>query len=149
MKQSLKTTLVVTAVIFFITTAVATTITTAFAQINVLSHKFDVQGLPGIVGEVQNNGTRSYDKYDVDIVANFRDASGTLISSEDGYIDAQTLGPGDSSAFQVSSFDDSLPDTASTYDLIVNDERVVVGAPVEGDSSNDSSSNDDEGDDGN
>lgn len=149
MKQSLKTTLVVTAVIFFITTAVATTITTAFAYINVLSHKFDVQGLPGIVGEVQNNGTRSYDKYDVDIVANFRDASGTLTSSEDGYIDAQTLGPGDSSAFEVRSFDESLPETASTYDLIVNDERVVVGAPLEGDSSNDSSSNDDEGDDDN
>ena len=140
-----------TAVIFFITTvAVTTTITTAFAQVNVLSHKFEVEGLPGIVGEVQNNGTRTYDKYDVNIVANFRDASGTLISSEDGYIDAETLGPGDSSAFQVTSFDESLPDTASTYDLIVNDDRVVVGAPLEGDSSSsDSSSNDEEGDDDN
>ena len=75
--------------------------TTVFAQVNVLSHKFDVTGLPGIVGEVQNNGHMAYDKYDVDIVANFRDASGTLVSSEDGYIDAQTLGPGDSSAFEV------------------------------------------------
>ena len=34
--------------------------------------------------------------------------------SEDGYIDAQTLGPGDSSAFEVRSFDQSLPDKAST-----------------------------------
>ena len=149
MKQGLQKTLVVAAVIFFIVTAMTTTITTAFAQLNILSHKFDVQGLPGIVGEIQNNGTRSYDKYDVDIVANFRDASGTLISSEDGYIDAQTLGPGDSSAFQVTSFDESLPNTASTYDLILNDERVVVGAPVDGDSSSDSNSNDDEGDDDN
>ncbi|MDN5867854.1 MAG: hypothetical protein L0H55_10715 [Candidatus Nitrosocosmicus sp.] len=142
----MQTTLVVTAVIFLIITAVTTTITTAFAQINVLSHRFETTGLPGVIGEIQNNGTRSHDKYDVDIVANFRDVSGTLISSESGYIDAETLGPGDSSAFQVSSFDDTLPDTASTYDLIVNDERVVVGAPVDGDSNSNSNSNDDEGD---
>jgi hypothetical protein len=112
-------------------------------DIMVLSHHFETGGLPGIVGEVQNNSTRSYEKYDVDIVANFRDSTGELISSETGYIDAETLSPGDSSAFQITSFDESLPDTATTYDLVVEDERVVQGASLSGDDEEEES-NDDE-----
>jgi hypothetical protein len=118
-------------------TVAAVTVTEAQTDSNiiVLSHRFETDGLPKIIGEVQNNSTRTYDKFDVDIVVNFRDAAGTLIISEEGYIDAETLSPGDSSAFQAISFDESLPDTASTYDVIVDDDRVVVGAPLEGDSS--------------
>ncbi len=43
-----------------------------------------------------NNDTRSYDRYDINIDANFRDASGRLISSHSGYIDAEILRPGSS-----------------------------------------------------
>ena len=102
------------------------------SEIIVLSHGFNTDVYPEVVGEVQNNDTRSYDKFDVNIVANFRDASGALVSSEEGYIDAETLSPGDRSAFNVLSFDESLPDKATTYDLIVNDDRVVVDEPLEG-----------------
>jgi uncharacterized membrane protein YgcG len=139
--------IIVVVAIFFIASAAVTTTQITFGQtanpIIVLSHSFNTEVYPEIVGEVQNNSTRSYDKYDIDIVANFRDAAGTLVSSEEGYIDAETLGPGDSSAFNVVSFDESLPDKATTYDLIVEDDRVVVGAPL-GEGSNDSSSSSDE-----
>lgn len=122
------------------------TLTFAQSEIIMLSHGYNDDVFPEIVGEVQNNGTRSYDKFDVSIVANFRDSTGALVSSEEGYIDAETLGQGDSSAFSVVSLDESLPDKATTYDLIVDDERVIVDAPLEGGDSSSSSNNDDEQD---
>jgi len=120
------------------------------SPIIVLSHRFDTNGLPSVIGEVQNNNTRGYDKFDVDIKVNFRDAFGTLITSEDGYIDAERLNPGDSSAFEATSFDETLPDIATTYDIIVDDNRVVEGASINGDSDNsneDSNDNEEEDDD--
>lgn len=98
----------------------------------VLSHRFDdSQFSSEIIGEIMNNDTRSYDKYDVSIYANFRDPAGALVSSEEGFIDAERLGVGDSSAFNIYLFDDSIADRASTYDLIINDERLVSGQPLD------------------
>ena len=100
------------------------------------SHSFNTDVFPQIIGEVENNSTRTYERFDIDIVANFRDATGILVSSETGYIDANTFAPGDSSAFDVTSLDETLPDKATTYDLIIEDHRIVEGAPLEGGSGN-------------
>lgn len=98
----------------------------------ILSHGFeDDRFSSSIIGEILNNDTRSYDKYDVDIYTNFRDATGRLISSEQGFIDAETLYPQDSSAFDIFIFGDDIADRASTYDLIINDNRVVQGQPLD------------------
>lgn len=57
----------------------------------VLSHRFDDNQFSSkIIGEIMNNDTRSYDKYDVSIYANFRDPAGALVSSEQGFIDAES-----------------------------------------------------------
>jgi hypothetical protein len=98
----------------------------------VLSHRFDEgRRSSEIVGEIMNNGTRSYDRFDVDIIANFRHSAGGLVSSERGFIDADRLRGGDSSAFSVFVAGDGTADQASTYDLIINDDRVVVAQPLD------------------
>ena len=109
----------------------------AYSQVDqdlvILSHRFDQDRFSNeIIGEIMNNDTRSYDKFDVDIFANFRDASGALLTSEQGFMDAETLRPGQSSAFSIFLLDEELPEAVTTYDLIVNDERVVIGQPLEG-----------------
>lgn len=85
-----------------------------------------------IVGEVLNNNTRTFDKYEVDIHALFYDSSGALVGSEQGFIDAESLSEGDKSAFSVFILDDAIRSEAVTYDLIINDERVLEGASIGG-----------------
>jgi hypothetical protein len=95
-----------------------------------------------IVGEVLNNSTRSYDRFDIDIYGSFYDASGRLVGSDQGFIDADTLRSGDRSAFDILITDDAIRNEAVTYDLVINDERVLEGASVGGDGT---SGNDDDG----
>ena len=101
-----------------------------------------------------NNGTGALDKYDINIIASFYDAARTLVGSEQGFIDAQTLAEGDRSAFSVFTMDDAIMNEAATYDISINDQRILEGAPVGGSGSGDSesesnSTNNDEGEDEN
>ena len=108
-----------------------------------LSDRFNRDTLSSeVVGEVLNNGTRSLDKYDVNINAYFYDSDGVLVGSEQGFIDAQTLSPGDRSAFNVFIMDDAIMNEAVTYDLSINDKRVLEGASIENDSGDNSESDD-------
>jgi hypothetical protein len=101
-----------------------------------------------VVGEVLNNGTRPLDKYDVNINAYFYDPGGVLVGSEQGFIDAQTLAPGDRSAFNVFTTDESIMNEAATYDISINDERVIEHAPIDSgnNESDDESSSNENGD---
>ena len=133
------------------TTAVfGQTIVSTDLGIVVLSHRFEDNILSAeIIGEVMNNDSRSYDRYDINIYANFRDETGALVSSEQGFIDAETLGEGENSAFNVFILDDDIGNKAKTYDLIINDERVIVGEPLDGGESNsDNDKDDDDSDEG-
>jgi hypothetical protein len=116
-------------------------------DIIILSHRFnDDRFSSEIIGEIMNNDTRSYDKFDIDIYANFRDAAGNLISSEQGFIDAEELRPGQSSAFNIFIFGDDIADRSSNYDLIINDERRVAGQPLDDEFVGSNVSEDDDGD---
>lgn len=96
-----------------------------------------------------NNGTIALDKYDINIIASFYDSAGVLVGSEQGFIDAQTLTEGDRSAFNVFTTDDAIMNEAATYDISINDQRILEGAPVGagGESEGSSSSNSDESED--
>ena len=72
----------------------------------------------------------------------FYDSAGQLVGSENGYIENQKVSGGDRSAFTISILDESLLTDAATYDLIVDNERVVQGASLQ-DSGN--SDNEDQG----
>ena len=54
------------------------------------------------------------------------------VGSEQGFIDAQTLAEGDRSAFNVFTMDDAIMNEAATYDISINDQRILEGAPVGG-----------------
>ncbi|MPZ07276.1 MAG: hypothetical protein GEU26_12820 [Nitrososphaeraceae archaeon] len=98
-----------------------------------LSHRFNQGTISNeVVGEVLNNGTRPLDKYDVNIIASFYDSAGVLVGSDQGFIDAETLGEGDRSAFNVFITDDAIMNEAATYDISINDERVLEGALIDG-----------------
>ena len=117
----------------------------------VLSHRYDSSRFSSeIKGEVLNNSSRSYDKYDINIYANFYDSGGVLVTSEQGFINAETLDEGDRSAFNVFVLDDGSLDDALTYDLLINDERQVQGAYLDEDdepkSNNDGEDSDNDGD---
>jgi hypothetical protein len=117
----------------------------------VLSHRYDSSRFSSdIKGEVLNNSSRSYYKYDINIYANFYDPAGVLVTSEQGFINAETLDEGDRSAFNVFVFDDGSLDDAVTYDLLINDERLVQGAYMDEDeapkSNNDGEDSDNDGD---
>jgi hypothetical protein len=99
-----------------------------------LSNRYNRDTLSNeIVGEVLNNGTGPLDKYDIHINAYFYDSAGVLVGSEQGFIDAQTLSPGDRSAFNVFITDDAIMNEAATYDISINDKRVLEHAPIDGD----------------
>ena len=107
--------------------------TSANPDIVLLSQRYDDDRLSDeIVGEVLNNSTRTLGKYEVDIYALFYDSSGALVGSEQGFIDAESLSEGDKSAFSVFISDDAIRSEAVTYDLIINDERVLEGASIGG-----------------
>jgi hypothetical protein len=117
----------------------------------VLSHRYDSSRFSSeIKGEVLNNSSRSYDKYDINIYANFYDSGGVLVTSEQGFINAETLDEGDRSAFNVFVLDDGSLDDALIYDLLINDERQVQGAYLDEDdepkSNNDGEDSDNDGD---
>lgn len=97
-----------------------------------------------IVGEVLNNSSQSFDRFDVDIYSSFYDASGMLVGSDQGFIDADTLRSGDRSAFDILITDDAVRNEATTYDLIINDERVLEGVPIGGDDISGNDVDDDE-----
>lgn len=107
---------------------------TLYAQdVVLLSYRYNEDAFSDeIVGEVKNNGTRTYDKFEVNIVGSFYDAAGGLVGSEVGYIDAESLNVGSRSAFNVFTVDDAIRNDAVTYDLSINDQRVVQGASAEG-----------------
>jgi hypothetical protein len=98
---------------------------------------------------VLNNSTRTFDKYDVDIHASFYDSTDALVGSDQGFIDADRLLSGDRSAFDILITDDAIRNEGVTYDLIINDERVLEGASVDGDSNNEENGVDDEDEDNN
>lgn len=110
----------------------------------VLSHSYDdLSGgyIGELDGELLNSGSAEYDKFDIDISADFYDASHILVKNKVGYIDAQHLNPGDRTGFKIVTSD---IDDAITYDLKINDERVVKGAYLD---ENDEPSNDNDDDD--
>lgn len=114
-------------------------------DIILLSHRYNEDSFSDeIVGEVENNSTITYDKYDVNIDASFYDSAGTLVGSEQGFIDAESLNEGDRSAFNIFISDDAIRNEAVTYDLSINDERVVEGASKGGSSQAESDSEEDE-----
>ena len=99
------------------------------SDIALLSHRYN-QGQFGdeIVGEILNNGSRSLGMFDIPISASFYDSAGQLVGSENGYIENQKVSGGDRLAFTISILDESLLTDAATYDLIVDNERVVQGS---------------------
>jgi hypothetical protein len=113
------------------------------SDIVLLSHRYN-QGQFGdeIVGEILNNGSRSLGMFDVPISASFYDPAGQLVGSENGYLENQEVNGGDRSAFTISILDETLLSNAATYDLVVDNERVVQGASLQ-DSGN--SDNEDQG----
>lgn len=121
------------------------------SNVVLLSNRFNSDTFSSeVVGEVLNNGTRPLNKYDVNINAYFYDPGGVLVGSEQGFIDAQTLAPGDGSAFNVFTTDESIMNEAATYDISINDKRVIEHAPIGGDNASegdDDSSNSENSDD--
>jgi hypothetical protein len=112
-----------------------------------LSHRFNDDSMSSeIVGEVMNNGTGGLDKYDINIIASFYDSAGVLAGSEQGFIDAQTLAAGDRSAFNVFTTDDAIMNEAATYDISINDQRILEGASIDGDDGPVNSDSDESGD---
>ncbi|MGH9977272.1 MAG: hypothetical protein ACRD8Z_15770 [Nitrososphaeraceae archaeon] len=109
------------------------------SDVVLLSNRFNQDSFSSeVIGEVLNNGTRPLDKYDINIIASFYDSAGVLVGSEQGFIDAQTLGEGDRSAFNVFTTDEAIMNEAATYDMSINDARVLEDAPIDGDGNNES-----------
>jgi hypothetical protein len=105
-----------------------------------LSQRFNQDSLSNeVVGELLNSGTRPLDKYDINIFASFYDSAGQIVGSEQGVVDAQTLGPGDRSAFNIFTTDNAIMNDATNYDLTINDQRVLEGASISGDGGGDTS----------
>jgi hypothetical protein len=102
------------------------------SDLQLLSQRYN-QGQFGdeIVGELLNNSTRGLEMFDVTISAPFYDSAGQIVSTENGYLESAAA-PGDKAAFTVSILDPAAVENAATYDLVINGERLVQGAPLSG-----------------